>query len=135
MRSYDDMLFLPHHVSSRHPQMSVSDRAAQFSPFAALPGYGDVIAEAGRHTETKARLSDEERACIDSMIRESVGCAASITYFIPDGRKDGGHYAEIESVIKCADDVSGCIVLADGRRIRGEDVIRVVRREDGSLHD
>ena len=38
--SYDDLLNLPHHVSRNHPQMPMEERAAQFSPFAALSGYG-----------------------------------------------------------------------------------------------
>ena len=49
--SYEDIIELPHHVSSRHPQMSMLDRAAQFSPFAALTGYGDAVREKARFTE------------------------------------------------------------------------------------
>ena len=58
---YDDMLFLPHHVSSSHPPMSMENRAAQFSPFAALTGYGDVVKEAGRWTEQKIELDETEK--------------------------------------------------------------------------
>ena len=42
---YDDIIHLPHHVSDTHPQMSLIDRAAQFSPFAALTGHTDAIKE------------------------------------------------------------------------------------------
>ena len=40
---YDDIINLPHHVSKRHPQMSMWNRAAQFAPFSALTGYEDAI--------------------------------------------------------------------------------------------
>lgn len=57
MHKYDDMIDLPHHVSTRHPQMAVSDRAAQFAPFAALSGYGDAIRRTARLAEE--RMEDE----------------------------------------------------------------------------
>ena len=55
--NYEDIIGLPHHVSQRHPHMPVSDRAAQFAPFAALTGYGDVIKETARQTEERPELS------------------------------------------------------------------------------
>lgn len=42
---YDDIINLPHHVSPKRPQMELSNRAAQFSPFAALKGYEEAIEE------------------------------------------------------------------------------------------
>ena len=45
---YDHIINLPHHISSTRPQMAISDRAAQFSPFAALTGYDAAIKETGR---------------------------------------------------------------------------------------
>ena len=58
---YDDIINLPHHVSSCHPQMSMKERAAQFSPFAALTGYGEVIRETGRLTDRIPEYSEEQR--------------------------------------------------------------------------
>jgi hypothetical protein len=63
--NYEDIIGLPHHVSQRHPHMPVSDRAAQFAPFAALTGYGDVIKETARQTEERPELSEDERAALD----------------------------------------------------------------------
>lgn len=63
--SYDDIINHPHHVSTRHPRMSMIDRAAQFSPFAALTGYGDVIKETARLTDRKPELSESEKAELD----------------------------------------------------------------------
>ena len=73
--SYEDIIELPHHVSSRHPQMSMLDRAAQFSPFAALTGYGDAVREKARFTEERPELSEEERARLDDTLRQI--CAAA----------------------------------------------------------
>ena len=73
--SYEDIIELPHHVSSRHPQMSMLDRAAQFSPFAALTGYGDAVREKARFTEETPDLSEEERARLDDTLRQI--CAAA----------------------------------------------------------
>ena len=67
--NYDDIINLPHHVSERHPHMPVSDRAAQFAPFAALTGYGDVIKETARLTEARPELSEDERAEMDQTLR------------------------------------------------------------------
>lgn len=63
--SYDDIINHPHHVSTRHPRMPMIDRAAQFSPFAALTGYGEVIKETARLTDRKPELSESEKAELD----------------------------------------------------------------------
>ena len=65
-RIYGDIIDLPHHQSSRHPHMSLYDRAAQFAPFAALTGYGDMVAEEARLTEGKPELSEDEREQLSS---------------------------------------------------------------------
>ena len=62
---YEDIINLPHHVSSKRPQMPMLDRAAQFSPFAALTGYDDAIHETGRLTDEKIDLSEEEKEALD----------------------------------------------------------------------
>lgn len=48
---YDDIINLPHHVSPRHPRMSLQARAAQFAPFSALTGYSDEIEKSARRVE------------------------------------------------------------------------------------
>lgn len=42
---YADIIDLPHHTSAKHPPMSAEQRAAQFAPFAALTGFGDMVAD------------------------------------------------------------------------------------------
>ena len=123
MRDYQDMLDMPRHVSRRHPQMSFSARAAQFSPFAALTGYEDVIAETGRHTDSRIYLSDDEKLSINNAIKDSVGKGISLVCFVPDERKDGGSYEKAEGTLRRIDPESGVLVLDDGRRIRIDDII------------
>ena len=65
MKKYEDIISLPHHVSDHHPQMSIHDRAAQFSPFAALTGYGDAVEETARLTSQKKILDETEREALD----------------------------------------------------------------------
>lgn len=123
MRDYQDMLDMPRHVSRRHPQMSLSARAAQFSPFAALTGYEDVIAETGRHTDSRIYLSDDEKLSINDAIKDSVGKGISLVCFVPDERKDGGSYEKAEGTLRRIDPESGVLVLGDGRRIRIDDIV------------
>ena len=94
---YDDIINLPHHVSKTRPQMSMVDRAAQFSPFAALTGYDAAIKETGRLTDEKVNLSEEEKEALDrkqQILMEWLGDhpALTITFFVPDEKKSGGAY-------------------------------------------
>ena len=58
--NYDDIINLPHPVSKNHPQMPMSNRAAQFAPFAALTGYGEAISETVRENEESFMQEMEE---------------------------------------------------------------------------
>ena len=71
---YDDIIHLPHHVSQTHPQMPMCDRAAQFSPFAALTDYGVVIRETGRLKETRPELDEDAKSELDSVLRCCLLC-------------------------------------------------------------
>ena len=115
---YDDIIGLPHHVSATRPRMSMIDRAAQFSPFQALTGYGAAIQETGRLTDRKIELSEDERIVLDMKqqilldnIRERPD--VSITYFIPDERKDGGSYVTVTGNVKKIDDYQRLLILTD----------------------
>lgn len=124
---YDDIIDLPHHVSATHPQMPMSDRAAQFSPFAALVGYDAAIRETGRLTEAKAEPDEEALRELDRRIRllaERLGDEpeVDITYFLPDQRKAGGAYQSVRGVVKKIDDFRRIIVLRDGTGIPMDDV-------------
>ena len=119
---YKDIINLPHHVSSKRPQMPMLDRAAQFSPFAALTGYDDAIHETGRLTDEKIDLSEEEKEALDrkqQILMERLGDhpALTITYFVPDAKKSGGAYVTKSGNLKKIDEFERLMMLMDGTKI------------------
>lgn len=127
---YDDLLRLPHHVSETRPRMSLLDRAAQFSPFAALTGYEDIIDETARRTNEKRELSEELRRHIGEQlsILQAWGDSAqelSVTFFVPDARKSGGAYRTVRGRVKTIDVTAGVMELRDGTRIPFDDVFSI----------
>lgn len=119
---YDDMLHLPHHVSRTRRRMSRLERAAQFSPFAALTGYDATIQEAGRLTDARAVLTESSKERLDEKLRrllEEIGRQpeVTITYFEPDARKEGGAYVHVTGRVKKVDRHTLTILLTDGTRI------------------
>lgn len=128
--AYDDIIHLPHHVSSRRPQMPMSDRAAQFSPFAALTGYDDAIRETGRLTEQKILLDEEALARLDEKFRILQDHLKEypeirVTYFKPDERKDGGAYLTVAGSVRKVRNFEREILLYDGTRIPMDDILEM----------
>lgn len=127
---YDDIINLPHHVSKTRPQMSMHDRAAQFSPFSALTGYDAAIKETGRRTEKRIEPDEDElqilnmklKLLIDNIDEEP---EVTFTYFKPDERKSGGKYVEAFGVVKKADEFNRLIVMQDGEKIKMDDVVEI----------
>lgn len=120
--NYEDIINLPHHVSTRHPQMSMMNRAAQFAPFAALTGHSAAIEETARLTESQQELADEDSEILNqkmAYLRETINehPTISITYFEPDKRKSGGRYMSIEGQLQNIDDYNQTIVLKNGEAI------------------
>lgn len=127
---YDDIIGLPHHVSATRPRMSMIDRAAQFSPFQALTGYGAAIQETGRLTDRKIELSEDERIVLDMKqqilldnIRECPD--VSITYFVPDERKAGGSYVTVTGNVKKIDDYQRLLILTDRAQIPLDEIVDI----------
>ncbi len=130
--AYADMIGLPHHVSSNWLPMSRLDRAAQFAPFAALTGFGDVIGECARLTEGEITLSEEEIGVLNEKLREigkqlSEKPEISVLWFQPDERKTGGAYREITGRVKKLDEIHKQVVLMDGTRIPMESIYEIQR--------
>lgn len=134
--SYDDIINFPHHVSKKHPPMPIQNRAAQFSPFAALNGHGEAIRENLRETELRRELGEYDRNVLD----RKLNCLlehlperpeVTVTCFLPDGRKDGGKYVEISGAIKKIDFYHGFLEMEDGTKIQLEDVFAL----SGELFD
>ena len=126
---YDDILDLPRPKSAHEP-MPMGDRAAQFSPFAALTGYEDAIDETARLTDARVELGESaveelERKLIDLAARISERPKISVTYFVPDARKEGGAYVTRTGTLKRIDELGRELVFADGARIAVGDIISV----------
>ena len=120
--NYDDIIDLPRHVSKVHPQMSISDRAAQFAPFSALTGYKDAIIEVDRYTQEFIELDDSEKEVIGQKLyilneHKKENIQIEITYFEPDKKKKGGIYKEVQNVFKCYDELKDMIVLENNVKI------------------
>ena len=127
---YDDIINLPHHQSAVHPHMSLIDRAAQFSPFAALTGYDDAIAETARLTDAKLSLSEEQMTFLNEIIGALERMlpqqpSVKVTYFVPDAKKAGGAYVTKAGQLRRIDTVGKVIVFTDGSSILLDDILQI----------
>ena len=119
---YDEIINLPHHISKTRPQMPMSNRAAQFAPFAALTGYDSAIKETGRLTDERIELDEEALTALDrkyQLLMDTLDDAPEVTiiYFQPDERKAGGQYVSATGTVKKVDTFGRRILLQDGTRI------------------
>ena len=119
---YDDILHLPHPTSAKHPRMPISERAAIFSPFAALTGHGDAIRETARLTEQKMELDEDTKAELDrrqAILLEHIAeqPEITVTWFQHDERKAGGAYITTTGRLKKIDQVERAMFLLDGSKI------------------
>lgn len=127
---YEKNLNLPHHISIKHPQMSLYARSAQFAPFSALTGYDDAVIETARVTGEKIELDDEVKNELDrklTLLLNKIDKRLKITftYFIPDKRKAGGEYETIIGVVKKFDDYNRKIILEDETEIKLNEIIDI----------
>ena len=141
---YSDIIHLPHHKAAHRPHMSMYDRAAQFSPFAALSGFDGVIAETGRLTDRRIELSESERSLldqkltlIDDVIQDGYHPEITVEYFVADQRKDGGEYREYTGKVRQIDTVARTIVfLAKNGRSAGVKIaVDEIKAIQGELVD
>ena len=119
MKNYDDIINLPHHVSSYHRRLPIESRAAQFAPFAALTGHNAAISETARLTEGMKELSEEETAGLSGKLAFAMEYhhKIRITYFIPDKLKSGGTYSRLISIVKKHDEIRHTILMESGHLI------------------
>ena len=127
---YEDILHLPRPVSSTRPRMSLADRAAQFSPFAALTGHGAAIRETARLTDRRRELSEDEQTSLGDKLTMLAEIASdhpvvSVTYFQADEKKDGGSYVAAADAVKKIDEYERGIMLMDGTRIPIRDISEI----------
>ena len=129
---YDDIIKLSHHISKKHPQMSMDERAAQFAPFAALVGYEEAVEETARITTKRIELNEEEKNALDiklQMLNEQIHIQiypnVTIMYFVPDLKKDGGKYIKISGTVKRIDEYKQLIILDDKTEISINEIISI----------
>ena len=133
---YDDIINLPYpHPSSRR-KMSRVDRAAQFSPFAALTGYDAAVEEVARLTDDEIELAEDMKAIIDFKLgiisdRLDTHPTVTITYFVSDEKKTGGKYVTVTDKVKAIDEIEHRIILAE----KGSVSVDNIRSLDGSIFD
>ena len=132
---YNDIINLPHHVSKKHPPMTMENRAAQFAPFAALTGHGDAIKETARLTQSRTEIGidaadaiDRALVTIQEMIREKP--VVSITYFVKDRLKQGGEYVTVTAEVLKLDTNENTVVTTRGR-IPVKDIAEINFAEKG----
>ena len=130
MGKYDDIVNLPYKKSTSRKHMSISDRAAQFAPFAALTGHDDAIKETARITKEKILVDDDKKAELNYKIRiikENLEGQheVEITYFVPDEKKLGGEYFSVTGIVKKISSLEKCIVLCDGKIIKMNEITEI----------
>lgn len=124
---YDDIINLSRPVSEKRARMGRSDRAAQFSPFAALVGYDAAIAETARLTDFRMELTESAKAALNETllwISEIVKTnpKVRVTYFLPDERKSGGAYIRAVGRVKKVDAYRDTLFLIEGLEIPFQDI-------------
>ena len=127
---YEDIVNLPPHISKRHPQPSMMDRAARFAPFAAITGYEEMVLEEARVTEERIDLDEGALALLNeklNMIQEFLDEEPEVTiiYFEPDKRKSGGAYVSITGTVKRIDEYEHLVLMDDGKKIRIEEIYNI----------
>ena len=129
-KTYDDIIHLPHHVSATHPHMAAIDRAAQFSPFAALTGYDAAIKETARLTDKRVELDESMKEALSNNLqmiadRLKEHPEIAITYFQPDAKKNGGAYVTVINTVKKIDVYERIVIMTDGIVIPVDEIISI----------
>ena len=130
MGKYDNIINMPHHVSKKHPQMSIEARAAQFAPFAALTGYDDEVKETARLTDKRIEKGEELKQILDNklqILKENIKekPKITVTYFIPDLKKNGGKYVTVTNNLIKVDEYLGQFILENGLAIIIKEIIDI----------
>lgn len=127
---YEDIVNLPRHISKIHPQATMADRAARFSPFAAISGYEDMVKEAARVIEERIDISDATKELLNEKLNMIIEFLdeepeVTITYFEPDKKKDGGAYISITGTVKRIDEYERIVLMSDDKKIRIEEIYAI----------
>ena len=127
---YNDIIYLPHHVSNKHRKMPIYNRSSQFCPFSALNGYDEKIKEMARLTHEKIEIGEGLQDILNyklQIIKSNVNNhpLIKITYFIKDVNKTGGKYVDITKNIKIIDTLLERIIFMNKKVITIKDIINI----------
>jgi len=130
-KKYEDIINIPHHVSKKHPRMSLEARSAQFAPFAALNGYEELIKETARLTNQRIEISEELKAILNERLLSIKGKIhtkpnITVTYFVPDSEKGGGEYITVKGKIIKIDEYKQRINLDNENEIPISEIIEII---------
>lgn len=130
MNNYDDIINIKNYKSKKRPQMSIYNRSAQFSPFAALTGYEESIDEASRITLNKSTISQDDKKILDikfNILNDNLNekPLVNIIYFIDDLKKQGGKYISKEGYIKKFDYNEKLVVFDDNTKIKISNIMDI----------
>lgn len=136
MESYEDIINFPHFEPKYHPRMDAYSRAAQFAPFKALIGYEDDIKETSRLTDKKIEISEDKKKQMNEnlfFLKENIKekWIVTLTYFVPDIKKDGGLYQEYEGTIKAINETNHTLIFTSGKKIRWDDIYQIHLKKEG----
>lgn len=139
-KNYDDIINLPHHISKKHPQMSIEARSAQFAPFSALTGYDEAIKETARLTDKRIEIDDGLKIILNNKLQyilENLKAKPEIffTYFVYDDKKTGGKYVEKIGVVKKIDMVEQYVMLIDKTKIPILEIINITGEIFNSMEE
>ena len=130
MESYEDIINFPHFEPKYHPRMDAYSRAAQFAPFKALIGYEDDIKETSRLTDKKIEISEDKKKQMNEnlfFLKENIKekWIVTLTYFVPDSKKEGGIYQEYEGIIKAINETNHTLIFTSGNKIQFDDIYQI----------
>lgn len=139
MHKYDDIIDLPCHVSPNRPHMPMLDRAAQFSPFAALSGYDSAVKEAMRLTEEEIELDEDSREALDqklAVLMEHLDEQpdVTVTFFCPDEQKEGGSYQTVSGKVRRIDGAARKFIMEDGMTLPMEHIVQMDSEVFSKIH-
>ena len=138
IRNYDDIIDLPHHVSTTRPRMTNMDRAAQFSPFDAVVGYDAAVKETARLTYARIEMDENSKTILNEKLQMILEHSVRnpeimITYFVQDSKKAGGAYVSTTGILKKVDAYEQVLVMRDGTRIPLSDIFEIEGELFGSM--
>ena len=128
--NYDDIKHLTRPQYDDLHSMSMHDRAAQFSPFASLVGYGDAVAETARLTDSRLELTEDEMSELNANLNRLLDGLdeqpqISVTYFVPDKYKTGGRYIVKTGTVRRIDEYARVLIFTDKSEIPIDDTVQI----------